>query len=287
MLIRLGYDIQFETVAEVPIVTLLNVHPSRKKDLREADALHIDPAAKIESYEDGFGNQACRFLAPAGHIRLHNSTLIEDSGKPDDADTDATEVPINELPANVLSYLMSSRYCEVDLLSNTASELFGAAPRGWQRVQAVCDWVHSKVTFGYPFSSPIRTALGVYTERVGVCRDFQHLAITFCRALNIPARYATGYLGDIGVPKDPNPMDFSAWFEAYLGNRWWTFDARHNVRRIGRVLMATGRDATDCAITTSFGVAKLVNFNVVSDEVPDQVRASEPFDADAQRRIAS
>jgi len=287
MLIRVGYDIQFETVAEVPIVTLLNVHPSRKKDLREADELHIDPAVKVESYEDSFGNQACRFLAPADRIRLHNSTLIEDSGKPDDADSDAAEVPVNELPVDVLPYLMSSRYCEVDLLSNTASELFGAAPRGWHRVQAVCDWVHSKVTFGYPFSSPIRTALGVYTERVGVCRDFQHLAITFCRALNIPARYATGYLGDIGVPKDPNPMDFSAWFEAYLGNRWWTFDARHNARRIGRVLMATGRDATDCAITTSFGVAKLVNFNVMSDEVPDQIRASEPFDEDARRRIAS
>jgi transglutaminase-like putative cysteine protease len=162
---------------------------------------------------------------------------------------------------------MNSRYCEVDLLSSTAGELFWEAPRGWQRVKAVCDWVHSKVTFGYEFSSPFRTALGVYTERVGVCRDFQHLAITFCRALNIPARYATGYLGDIGVIVAPSPMDFSAWFEVYLGDRWWTFDARHNIRRIGRVLVATGRDATDCAITTSFGRAKLTNFLVVSDEV--------------------
>jgi transglutaminase-like putative cysteine protease len=287
MMIRLGYEIEFETAGEVPIVTLLNVHPSRKADLREPDELRTHPAVTIENYKDSFGNHACRLLAPHGRIRLHNSTLIEDSGNLDDADPLAAEVSVNQLPVNVLPYLMNSRYCEVDLLSNTASELFAGAPRGWQRVQAVCDWVHTKITFGYPFSSPVRTALGVYTERVGVCRDFQHLAITFCRALNIPARYATGYLGDIGVPEDPNPMDFSAWFEVYLGDRWWTFDARHNARRIGRVLMATGRDATDCAITTSFGVAKLINFQVTSDEVKEEI-GSGLFDADGtQSRIAS
>jgi transglutaminase-like putative cysteine protease len=267
MLIRLGYDIQFETAGEVPIVTLLNVHPSRKQDLREPDELRTDPAVKIENYQDTFGNHACRLVAPPGKIRLQNSTLIEDSGRPDLEDPAAREVPIDRLPPDVLPYLMNSRYCEVDLLSNTASELFWNAPRGWQRVRAVCDWVRSKVTFGYEFSNPTRAALGVYTERVGVCRDFQHLAITFCRALNIPARYATGYLGDIGVVLPPSPMDFSAWFEVYLEDRWWTFDARHNMRRIGRVLMATGRDATDCAITTSFGRAKLINFQVTSDEV--------------------
>jgi transglutaminase-like putative cysteine protease len=267
MLIRLGYDIQFDTVGQVPIVTLLNVHPSRKKYLLEPDELHTDPLVKVESYVDTFGNQACRLVAPHGKIRFQNSTLIEDSGLPDIEGLDATEVPVEQLPLDVLPYLMNSRYCEVDLLSSTAGELFWEAPRGWQRVKAVCDWVHSKVTFGYEFSSPFRTALGVYTERVGVCRDFQHLAITFCRALNIPARYATGYLGDIGVIVAPSPMDFSAWFEVYLGDRWWTFDARHNIRRIGRVLVATGRDATDCAITTSFGRAKLTNFLVVSDEV--------------------
>ncbi|MGA8622135.1 MAG: transglutaminase family protein [Candidatus Sulfotelmatobacter sp.] len=267
MMIRLGYDIQFETVGEVPIVTLLNVHPSRKKDLREPDELHTDPLVRVENYEDSFGNHSCRLVAPPGKIRLQNSTLIEDSGKPDLEHPDAAEIPVGQLPLNVLPYLMNSRYCEVDLLSATAAELFWNAPRGWKRVQAVCDWVHSKVTFGYEFSSPIRTALGVYTERVGVCRDFQHLAITLCRALNIPARYATGYLGDIGVIVAPSPMDFSAWFEVYLGDRWWTFDARHNVRRIGRVLMATGRDATDCAMTTSFGRAKLTSFQVTTDEV--------------------
>jgi transglutaminase-like putative cysteine protease len=267
MLIRLGYDIQFETSGEVPIVTLLNVHPSRKQDLREPDEMRTDPAVNIENYQDTFGNHACRLVAPPGKIRLQNSTLIEDSGRPDLEDPAAREIPVDRLPPDVLPYLMNSRYCEVDLLSNTSSELFWNAPRGWQRVRAVCDWVHSKVTFGYEFSNPTRTALGVYTERVGVCRDFQHLAITFCRALNIPARYATGYLGDIGVVLPPSPMDFSAWFEVYLEDRWWTFDARHNMRRIGRVLMATGRDATDCAITTSFGRAKLVNFQVTSDEV--------------------
>ncbi len=267
MLIRLGYDIQFETVGEVPFVTLLNVHPSREKDLREPDELKTDPLVNVENYEDIFGNHACRLVAPPGTIRFQNSTLIEDPGTPDVESPDAAEVPIHQLPLNVLPYLMNSRYCEVDLLSNTAAELFWNAPRGWKRVLAVCDWVHSKVTFGYEFSSPFRTALDVYTERVGVCRDFQHLAITFCRALNIPARYATGYLGDIGVIVAPSPMDFSAWFEVYLGDRWWTFDARHNVRRIGRVLMATGRDATDCAMTTSFGRAKLTNFYVTSDEL--------------------
>ncbi len=266
MLLRLGYDIQFETLADVPIITLLNVHPSRLGDLREPDELRTNPLVNVESYEDTFGNRACRLIAPKGKIQFHGSTLIEDSGMPDAENLEAAEIPVCDLPTDVLPYLLNSRYCEVDLLSNTAAELFWGAPRGWNRVQAVCDWVHSKVTFGYEFSSPFRTALGVYTQRVGVCRDFQHLAIALCRALNIPARYATGYLGDIGVPVSPCPMDFSAWFEVYLGGRWWTFDARHNARRIGRVLMAVGRDATDCAITTSFASTKLLKFEVVTEE---------------------
>jgi transglutaminase-like putative cysteine protease len=266
MLIRLGYDIQFETVGEVPIVTLLQVHPSRREDLREPDEIHVEPFLEIDNFRDSFGNQSCRVIAPGGRIRFHSSTLIEDSGLPDPENPDARELPIERLPVEVLPYLMNSRYCEVDLLANPAVELFGNVPRGWQRVQAICDWVHDKVTFGYRFANPVRTALGTYTERVGVCRDFQHLAITFCRALNIPARYATGYLGDIGVPIDPNPMDFSAWFEVYLEDRWWAFDGRHNIRRIGRILMATGRDATDCAITTAFGRAKLSGFKVTTHE---------------------
>jgi transglutaminase-like putative cysteine protease len=267
MLIRLGYDIRFEISTPVPFVALLNVHPSREHDLLEADELKIEPNVKIDRYSDSFGNVCSRFVAPEGILRLYNSTLIEDSGEPDAQDLSAQEIPVGDLPTDTLRYLLASRYCEVDLLSNVASELFGSVPQGYGRVQAICDWVQQKVTFGYNFARPTKTALDVYTERLGVCRDFQHLAVTFCRALNIPARYVTGYLGDIGVPVAPYPMDFSAWFEAYLGGRWWTFDARHNRARIGRVLMAVGRDAADVAITTSFGSAKLKQFTVVTDEV--------------------
>jgi transglutaminase-like putative cysteine protease len=209
-----------------------------------------------------------RFTAPAGRFRLFNSTLIEDSGEPDPVNLDARQIAVQDLPADVLVYLLASRYCEVDRLSDTAANLFGGTQPGWRRVQAVCDWVQQYVTFGYHFARPTKTALDVYSERNGVCRDFQHLAITFCRCLGIPARYATGYLGDIGIPAAPFPMDFSAWFEVYLEGRWWTFDARHNRPRIGRVLMATGRDAADVAITTSFGTALMSSFRVVTDEVP-------------------
>jgi len=266
MLIRLGYDIAFETPLDVPIVTLLKVHPSRVQDLLEPDELKVEPGATVEVYEDSFGNHCCRFLARAGEVRLSNSTLIRDLGQPDPANWFAREVPVQNLPHDVLRYLINSRYCEVDKLSDTAAKLFGQMPRGWYRVQAICNWVHSNVTFGYQFADPTRTAMEVFNQRRGVCRDFQHLAVTFCRALNIPARYATGYLGDIGVPAAPDPMDFSAWFEVYLEDRWWTFDARHNIPRIGRVLMAVGRDASDVAITTSFGAANLRRFNVVTYE---------------------
>jgi transglutaminase-like putative cysteine protease len=267
MRIRLGYDIQFEVPVPAPVVAMLNVHPSRAGDLLEPDCLRIEPDVKQEQYTDGFGNICCRFTAPAGLIRLWNSTLIEDSGNPDPQDCSAREIPVADLPAETLRFLLSSRYCEVDLLSNTAAQLFGGVPPGWQRVQAICDWVHQNVTFGYEFASPTKTALDVYRDQRGVCRDFQHLAITFCRSLNIPARYATGYLGDICVPPTDAVMDFSAWFEVYLEDRWWAFDARNNEPRVGRVLMATGRDATDVAITTSFGNARLVHFEVTTDEV--------------------
>jgi len=282
MLIRLGYDITFENPSQVPVVALLNVHPSREKDLLEPDQLRIEPVIHVDEYDDSFGNRCSRFLAPQGAVRLWNSTLIEDSGKVDAQNPEAREVPVNELPTETLRYLLSSRYCEVDLLSNTAVELFGGLATGWQRVQAICDWVNNKVTFGYNFARSTKTALDVYTERLGVCRDFQHLAITFCRSLNIPARYATGYLGDIGVPPPYTPMDFSAWFEAYLEDRWWIFDARHNQPRIGRVLMATGRDAADVAITTSFGTSQLTKFTVVTDEVAEgqQSRVENLFTAE-------
>lgn len=276
MLIRLGYDIEFDLPNATPLVALLNVHPSRTGDLLQPDELATDPALPVTSYLDGFGNRCTRFLAPAGRLRLTNSTLIKDSGEPDPVNLRAREVPVADLPNGVLTYLLNSRYCEVDRFANIAFDLFGNSPTGWGRVQAICTWVHDKVRFDYFHARPTKSALDVFTERVGVCRDFQHLAITFCRAMNIPARYATGYLGDIGVPAG-GPMDFSAWFEVYLEDRWWTFDARHNFPRIGRVLMATGRDASDVAITTSFGQANLRRFFVVTEEeAPQAAVVSEP-----------
>ena len=265
MLIRLAYDIRFDVPATVAMVALLNIHPSRAQDLVQPDELQTDPPLDVTYYFDSFGNRCARLVAPRGLLRLFNSTIIRDSGMLDEVNWSARESAVGDLPNEVLSFLLNSRYCEVDRFSMIALELFGQIEPGWGRVQAICNWVHNKVTFNYGQARPTKTALDVFTERVGVCRDFQHLAITFCRALNIPARYATGYLGDIGVPASL-PMDFSAWFEAYLGGRWWTFDARNNQPRVGRVLIATGRDAADVAMTTSFGQADLRSFFVVTEE---------------------
>jgi len=265
MLIRLAYDIQFELPAETAMVALLNVHPSRTHDLLEPDELKTEPRLNVTSYFDSFGNRCVRFVAPQGHLRLSSSTLLQDSGEPDEVNWAACQSAVGDLPNEILRYLLNSRYCEVDRLSSVAFELFGQTSPGWARVQAICNWVHNKVTFNYQHARPTKTAMDVFTERIGVCRDFQHLAITFCRAMNIPARYATGYLGDIGVPVRL-PMDFSAWFEVWLDNRWWAFDARNNMPRIGRILMATGLDAADVALTTSFGQANLSYFFVVTEE---------------------
>ena len=267
MLIRLGYDMEFNIPQPVAVVALLNVHPSRAADLREPDELCIAPAVGTDKYIDHFGNACTRFLAPQGKLRIWNSTIVQDSAQKDQVNFQARQHPVQELPVDKLTYLMNSRYCEVDRMSNIATELFSNTAPGWGRVQAIVNWIHGRVQFGYQHARATRTALDVYTERVGVCRDFQHLAITFCRCMHIPARYATGYLGDIGVPASQAPMDFSAWFEVYLDGRWWTFDARHNMPRVGRVLMATGRDAADVAMTTSFGMAELAKFTVVTNEV--------------------
>jgi transglutaminase-like putative cysteine protease len=269
MLLRLGYDMQFDIPEPVACVAQLRVHTSRSAGLREPDRVTVEPAIAVEEYADSFGNLCTRFLAPKGILRLSSDFLFDDSGLADPGQPEARAHAIAELPHEVLRFLLPSRYCEVDSLTPTAFDLFGNTVPGWQRVQAICNWVNAKVTFGYAFARPTKTALDVFTERQGVCRDFQHLAITFCRAMGIPARYVAGYLGDIGVPPAPSPMDFSAWFEVYLENRWWTFDARHNVPRIGRVLMATGRDAADVAFFTSFGAAPLKSFLVISDEVKE------------------
>jgi len=266
MFIRLGYDIHFQIPVPVPFIALLNVHSSREADLREPDILRTEPDLSIDHYSDSFGNKCSRFVAPPGELRLHNSFVVEDSGEPDAVNVNARQWPVEDLPHDTLRYLLASRYCETDLLSNTAIQMFGGTTPGWPRVQAICDWVHRHVTFGYHFASSTKSAMQVLADQQGVCRDFQHLAITFCRCMNIPARYVTGYLGDIGVPATL-PMDFSAWFEVFLDGRWWAFDARNNTPRIGRVLMAVGRDAADVAITTNFGPALLTEFNIVSDEI--------------------
>ena len=266
MLIRIGYDIIFEVPEPTPMLLLLNVHPSRFNSLRGPEKLSIEPFVPRTPYTDAFGNTCGRIVAMPGQVRFRNDAIVFDDGKPDAFDPDAEQHLIDDLPVDALQFLLPSRYCEVDLLKDVAWSLFSKAGLGYARVQAICDWVHSNVTFGYSYASATKSAADVYRERQGVCRDFTHLAITFCRCMNIPARYATGYLGEIGVPPSP-PGDFSAWFEVYLGGRWWTRDARHNARRIGRVLMARGRDAADVALTTAFGVANLKQFDVWTDEV--------------------
>jgi len=269
MQIRVGFEIAYAAAQPTPMVIMLSIHPSRRQDIIGAEAVVAEPDVKIGFYRDSFGNICGRLVAPAGGVTLRGSALVRDSGLPDRVAPDAQQLPIDQLPDDVLLYLMASRYCETDKLTDIAWSLFGNSKPGWPRVAAICDFVHDHVTFGYPHADVSRTAHDTFVERKGVCRDFAHLAVTLCRCMNVPARYCTGYLGDIGVPPDPCPMDFSAWFEAYIGDRWYTFDARHNTPRIGRILIARGRDATDVAITTSFGPHALAEFEVVTDEVKE------------------
>lgn len=267
MLIQIGFDISYEVWAPTPMILMLYVHPSRHGDIRRREALRVEPAVPTEEFLDPFGNRCVRLVAPPGVVRFVCEGTVEDPGVPDPVVPDAVQHPVQDLPAHVLPYLLAGRYCEVDKLTNKAWELFAHTPTGWPRVQAVCDWVHRHITFGYHFAHAEKSAVDVLHEQRGVCRDFTHLAITFCRGLGIPARYVTGYLGDIGVPPADSPMDFSAWFEVYLGGKWHTFDARHNARRIGRIAQARGRDATDVAITTTFGKHALRNFTVITHEL--------------------
>jgi len=266
MLIKIGFDIEFELPSSTPMILMLYVHPSRQRDLRSEEKLLVEPDVPLTDFTDLFGNRCTRILAPAGNIRLSLDTLIEDSGQPDEWRPDAPQHQVENLPSETLPFLLTSRYCEVDKLSEIAWNLFGSTAPGWPRVQAICDWVHNHITFNYQFADPSKSAFDVYHDPRGVCRDFSHLAIAFCRCMNIPARYISGYMGDIGVPL-VLPMDFSGWLEVYLGDRWYTFDARHNVARIGRVVMAVGRDAADVALTTNFGRALLKKFFIISDEV--------------------
>ena len=267
MKIRAGYEISYDCRQPTPMILTLSVHPSRLSDLLTPDRVRLDPPIPANTYHDGFGNLCHVICAPVGRLTLSADFLIEDSGAPDDVVLDAPQHSLETLPVETLVYLLGSRYCETDRFTRSAWSRFGNVRKGWPLVQAICDYVHDRITFGYKHASPTKTAWDAHTERRGVCRDFAHLAITLCRCLNIPARYCTGYLGDIGVPPDPAPMDFSAWFEVYLGGRWYAFDARHNEPRIGRILMARGRDATDVAIVTSFGPCTLAGFKVITEEV--------------------
>jgi len=267
MLIRAGYEISLYCERETPLMALLSIHPSRAHDLRTPALITSSHSAQLSAALDEFGNLRTRTVAPAGVIKLSTDFVIADSGLPDQLDPWAEQCPVSQLPDDALTFLLGSRYCETDRLSPLAWSLFGGIKPGYDRVQAIVDYVHRRITFGYPYAKQTRTAFDAHEERVGVCRDFAHLSVALCRSMNIPARYCTGYLGDIGVPPADAPMDFSAWFEAYLGDRWYTFDARHNTPRVGRIVMARGRDAADVAITTTFGPSKLVGFKVHTDEV--------------------
>ncbi len=236
MLIRVGSEFLFDVPSPVPMLLKLYLHPSQLDKVKKPERLRIEPQTPVKEFIDNFGNRVGRLVLPTGRVRLWNSAVVSDSSQPDEVNWAAQQHPLESLPVEVLPYLLGSRYCEVDILSEIAWNLFDQTPTGWARVQAVCDWVHDHVGFGYEYARPTKTAYEVYTERTGVCRDFAHLAVTFCRCLNIPARYAAGYLGDIGIPPQPLPMDFSSWFEAYLDHRWYTFDARHNFPRVGPVL---------------------------------------------------
>ncbi len=267
VLIQGGYDIAFSLKAATPMLLQVHLHPELWGRLRAPEQFRLDPAIPFRTYIDDFGNLCTRIVAPAGMLTLSNRFVIQDSGVQDTMPWGQRQAEVDELPDHVLLYLLGSRYCDTDKLATMAWKKFGKTEMGYPRVQAIMDYVHDRIRFNYMDARADRTASEGNAERKGVCRDFAHLAITLCRCMNIPARYCTGYLGDIGVPPDPAPMDFSAWFEVFLGGRWHTMDARHNQPRIGRLLMARGRDATDAAISTAFGNAVLARFDVITVEV--------------------
>ena len=269
MQIQVGYELIYNFPQPTPMILMVNIHYSRASNIVTPDFLTTDPSVPITAYRDAFGNWCTRIVAPAGRIQLKSTAVVRDTGEPDLVVPLAQQHAVEDLPEETLVYLMGSRYCETDRLSDVAWQLFGQSPPGWARVQTICDYVHNHITFGYENARSTKTAWEAFNERTGVCRDYAHLAITLCRCLNIPARYCTGYLGDMGIPPPYGVMDFAAWFEAYLDGRWYTFDARNNVPRIGRVLIAQGRDAVDVAIATTFGPNTLESFKVWTDEITE------------------
>lgn len=267
MRIRIGYEMEMEFPQPTPMILMLHVHWSRVSDLEAPDHLLTDPALTLEGYRDAFGNWCTRMVAPPGRVRFSADTVIRDLGTPDPQVPEAIQHVVEDLPSDTIMFLLGSRYCETDHLFDVAWQLFGNTPPGWQRVQAICDFVHHHITFSYGNARPTRTAFDAYQERSGVCRDFAHLALTLCRCMNIPARYCTGYISDIGLPPPYSPMDFAAWIEVFLGGQWRVFDPRNNTPRIGRILIARGRDAADVPLTHTFGPHNLTKFIVVTDEI--------------------
>jgi transglutaminase-like putative cysteine protease len=267
MKLRVGYEMIYECPQPTPMMLMLNIHYTRISDILTPDHIIASPSVPVSAYRDSFGNWCSRILAPKGELRLSTDALVSDSGLPDVVVADARQTPVTALPDEAILFLLGSRYCETDRLSEIAWKLFEHTPPGWARVQAICDFVHQHIVFGYEHARMTRSAFEAYHDKTGVCRDYAHLAVAFCRCMNIPARYCTGYLGDVGTPPPWGTMDFAAWFEAYLDGNWYTFDARNNTPRIGRVLMARGRDAADVALATTFGPNTLKNFLVRTDEV--------------------
>jgi transglutaminase-like putative cysteine protease len=267
--LQVGFELLYDCPQPVPMILLVNMHFSRAADIVVPDILSTDPFVPVTAYRDSFGNWCSRLIAPPGLLRLKANGVVRDTGQLDPAVPDAGQHSVEDLPEETLVFLLGSRYCDTDLLSDTAWQLFASTPPGWARVQAICDYVHNRISFNYQNARSTRTAAQAYDERTGVCRDFAHLAITFCRCMNIPARYCTGYLSDIGTPLPWGVGDFAAWFEVYLGGRWHMFDPRNNTPRTGRVLMARGRDASDVAIATTFGPNLLADFRVWTDELPE------------------
>jgi transglutaminase-like putative cysteine protease len=267
MRILVGCDMTYEFNQPTPMIAILNVHASRVSDLERPDYLVTTPAVPIEGYRDTFGNWCNRLVAPAGTFKMKIETVVRDHGQWDVSDPGATQSPVQDLPADTILYLLGSRYCETDRLSDIAWRLFGHTPLGYARVKAIVDYVHEHITFGYEHSRETRTALEAFEEKRGVCRDYAHLALAFLRCMNIPARYCTGYISDIGLPPPHSPGDFAAWIEVFLGGSWHTFDPRNNDPRIGRILMAYGRDAADVPLTLTFGPSNLVHFHVTTEEI--------------------
>jgi transglutaminase-like putative cysteine protease len=267
MKIRVGFEMIYECPQPTPMILNLHVHHTRVSDLVGRDDLLFTPSIPTFAYRDSFGNWCTRIVAPQGSLRILADVVVNDSGVPDVIAPLAEQIAVPDLPEETLLFLLGSRYCETDRLSEIAWNLFGQGPTGWGRVQAICDFVHQHIEFGYEHARRTRTALEAYHDKTGVCRDFTHLAVAFCRCMNIPARYCTGYLGDIGMPPPYGTMDFAAWFEVFLDGRWYTFDARNNMPRIGRVLIARGRDAADVALSNTFGNNTLMSFKVWTDEV--------------------